>query len=431
MKKLFTGFAMIICSMIGPVGIFAATGFSTEMLLGKTQPSNVSYPRISTGSENAIYVVWSDKDDAGATTIFFTRSLDGGVSFEERKEIGKNTAADVYLTAPEIGVDSKGTLFVVYSRYDYPDSQFSLLLSKSEDNGVSFDNQTVYIKPIGGPATEENYAFFGSDIKISDNGLYYAWSGNREIFLARSLNGGNDFEIIEIADEQSTDDNPPLNVLKIWPSLAADLNNNIHVVWFESHLDEDTIQPLYDLYTARTENNQDRFSESRLIAKCDYWAPLMLAPSIVVTSNNILFVVWNKSESSYAISSKDGGDTFSEPFEIKFGRDAVVQNRTMVVDQNDVFHFLYLLGGNGRLSYTKSSDLCNSFDKSLQIGSISAMADMHLDEKEETIYVVWEDPQKSGVYFSKSGDNPPVDTPNSGSSGGGGGGGCFINCAFD
>lgn len=431
MKRLFIGLTIIICSMVVPVGVFAANDFSAEMLLGKTHPSNVSYPRISTGTDNAIYVVWSDKDDAGATTIFFTRSLNGGASFEERKEIGKNTAADVYLTAPEIGVDSEGTLFIVYSRYDYPESRFSLLLSKSEDNGASFDNQTVFTKPIGGPVTEENLTFYGSDIKISDNGLYYTWSGYREIFLARSLNGGNDFEIIEIVDEQTTDDDPALKVLKIWPSLAVDLNNNIHVVWFESHLDEDTIQPLYDLYTARLDNKRNRFSESKLIAKCDYWAPLMLQPSIVVTSNDSVFIVWNKSGSSYAISSKDGGDTFSKPLEIKFGRDAVVQNRTMVVDLNDVLHFLYLLGGNGRLNYTKSSDLCNSFDNSMQIGSISAMADMHLDEEKEKIYVVWEDPQKSGVYFSKSGDYPPDDMPNSGSSGGGGGGGCFINCVYD
>ncbi len=341
---------------------------------------------------------------------------------------------DVYITTPEIGVDSKGMIYIMYSRYDIPNSQFSLILRKSEDNGANFDTRTVFTKAIDGPATEENYSFSGSDIKITDDGIYYVWSGLHEIFLSRGIDGGNNFEIIDIKEGQGTNDELPVDMLKISPSLTIDSSNNIYVVWFESHLEEHQVRPLYDLYSAKLINKQNHFSESKLIAKCDFSAPLMLQPSIVANSTDTVFIVWNMPGGSIAVFSKDGGDTFSEPREITFGIDGGVQSRRMVVDQNDVLHFLYLATGNGTLHYTKSSDLCNSFDESLQIGSLSAMADMHLDEKKEKVYVVWEDPQKDGIYFSRSGEAtdeniPAENTSESGNSGGGSG--CFIHCTRD
>lgn len=337
-------------------------------------------------------------------------------------------------------MDSQGTIYIVYSRYDYQDAsngQFSILLRKSEDNGANFDKQTVFIKALDSFLTEENFTFFGSDIKIKNDDIFYVWSGSREIFLARgtNTNGGSNFEVFDIKEGQITNDVLLSNMHKIWPSVSIDSNNNVHVIWFESNLQEDKVNPKYDLYSAKLENKQNLFSESKLISKCDNsLAQIMLQPSIVTTSTDTLFIVWNKPNGSSAVFSNDGGETFSESIEITFGMDGGVQNRRMVVDQNDELHFLYLSASNGTLHYTKSSDLCNSFDKSLKIGTISAMADMHLDEKKKEVYVVWEDPQKSGIYFSRSvettDENMAADSTSE-SAGGGSGSVCFIHSALD
>lgn len=90
MKKRLLIVFVIVNTIIVPVELFAATGFNAELLLGQTLPSNTSYPRVSAGSDNTIYVVWS-QDDGDATSIFFARSLDGGLSFEEKREIEKKS----------------------------------------------------------------------------------------------------------------------------------------------------------------------------------------------------------------------------------------------------------------------------------------------------------------------------------------------------
>jgi hypothetical protein len=442
MKRLLFGI-IIICSLSITTDVLADAEFSKELLLAETDPSHAIHPRVCTGPNNAIYIVWTDQDGDGVDSVFFTRSLDGGSSFEEKREIEKATAKNVFISAPEIGVDSQGTISIVYSIYDYENSRFALILRKSEDDGSGFDTQTIITRHIDGIVSGQNTVSFGSDIKITDKGIYYVWSGYREIFLVRSINGDSHVKIIEIEAGQAPIDEFPIKI-KIWPSFAIDSNKNIYVVWYEAHIEEGTGQALFDLYSAKLENEQETFKESRMIAKCDSFAGFVVQPSIAVTSNDTLFVTWYKAPSSfdnltsaasYTMSSNDGGATFSEPIEITFGRDESAQNRKMIVDRNEVLHFLYILHSNGMLHYTKSYDSCNSFDQSLQIGTLSGMADMHLDEKKANVYVVWEDPQKSGVYFSRSveetdGNDPSGDTP--GSRGGdGGSSGCFIHSVLD
>ena len=440
MKRLFIGFTIIICSMTVPIGVLAATSFSEKLLVGELHsddPVGICYPSVSTGSNNEIYVVWSDGDKDYATSIYFTKSLDGGLTFEEKREIDAVTEEDVYTSPPKIGVDSKGAIYIIYTRYRYDEDQLTAILRKSEDGGVNFNTQTVFTKPDSNIFSTS----FGSDIKIKDDGIYYVCSDYRDILLARSVDGGKNFDVFEV--EPGPEDN---NVLpkkrKIWPALAIDSNENIYVAWFETLIDEDTVIPLFDLYSAKLENNQQEFTESKMIAKCDSFAGFIAPPSIVATTTDTLFVVWNKAASSpanmtvaplYMIFSNDEGDTFSEPLEITFGEDAMVNNRKMTIDQNDIMHFLYLSSKDGMLYYTKSSDSCNSFEEGLKINSMEIWSDMCLNEEEDKVYVVWhaEEEEQYGVYFSRSVEETNEDDPQDDTAGSGGGGGCFIHSMLD
>lgn len=311
-------------------------------------------------------------------------------------------------------------------------------MKKSENGGDDFDTQTVFTKE-GGFAIGIVY---GSDIKITDNGIYYVWGGYREIFLSRILEGGNNAEIIEIKEGQNSNDEV-LGKQKMWPSLAKDSNNNTYVVWYEALIEEDTVTPLFDLYMAKLESEQHLFTESKMIVKCDSFGGFVMQPSIVVTSTNTVFIIWNKASSGfensitqplYSMFSNDGGATFSEPLEVTFGENGVVQNHGVVIDQNDVMHFIYYLNSDGILYYSKSSDSCNSFEKGQKIEYMAFWSHMCLNESEKRVYVVWyeDEAEQHNVYFSRSGEetdeNVPADTSGSG---GGGGGGCFVQSLFD
>jgi hypothetical protein len=443
MKRLCIGFAVIIYSMIVPVDMLAATEFSDKLLLGELQSDEavgICYPRVSTGSNNEIYVVWSDgdADKDYANRIYFARSLNGGLSFEEKQEIVVVTDENVYISPPKIGVDSKGYIYIIYSRYILDDDQLMLIVKKSEDSGVNFNTRTVFTEL----DSHIESTSWGSDIKIKDDVIYYVWSDYRDIFLARSIDGGGKFEVFEMEPGKSSFGVFPVK-RKIWPSLAIDTKNNVHVVWFETLIDENTTTRLFDLYSSKLENEQPSFTESKMIAKCNSFAGFIAPPSIVVTLDDSIFVSWNKAASSftnittaplYTMFSNDEGGTFSEPFEITFGEDAMVNKRKMTIDKNDAMHFLYFSSGDGTLYYTKSFDSCNSFEEKKKIDSMEIWADMCLNEKEERAYVVWyaEQAEPSGVYFSRSvketdGNSPPVNDSGSG----GGGGGCFIDSMID
>lgn len=438
MKRLVIGFITFLFSIILPVAAFSITGFSEKLLVGKIHSDVehfISEPRVSSGLKNDIYIVWLDENKDGTGSILLTRSLNGGLSFEEKRELDVNTDKDVIISPPEIGVDSKGAIYIVYSKLDYKNNQnvFSLILRKSNDSGDIFSTQTVYTRE--GDYTIGNT--LGSDLKITDNGIYYAWSGLHEIYLSRILDGGNNVEIIEIDGGQNSIYSGYPIKKRIWPSLDIDTKNDIYVVWFEALLEEDTVTPLFDVYTAKLENGQQLFTESKMIAKCDTFGGFVLQPSIVVTSTNTVFVFWNDSPhnseneaSMYNRFSNNGGDTFSERIEITVGENRVLHDGEVAIDQNDVIHLIYYMNHDNMLYYTKSSDLCNSFEKGTEIGRTLFFTDMNFSDIEEEVYVVWhaENEEGKGVYFSRYGDQTDEKpTADASGSGGGSGGGCFIH----
>jgi hypothetical protein len=437
MKRIFVEFIILICSIILPGSVFAVSGFSEKMLLDELNSNDdICFPRVCTGNNNAVYVIWSDQDKSGTTSIFFVVSLDGGVSFEEKQEIEVVTDEDVIVSSPNIGVDSKGTIYIVYSRYDSNNSQFTLLLRKSENGGKSFEKQTIFERQSGASTILGSH--YGSDIKFTDKGIYYVWTSYSDIFCVCINDDGNDFEVIEVEDQQSEADESIVARYKIWPSLAVDSNDNTYVVWYEAHILKDKITDpkLFDLYFAKLYKDHQSFTEYKMIAKCDSFQGFVVAPSIISTSSNQVFVFWNKAASSShdaaltqpinKIMSNDGGVTFSEPSKITFGEDATVQNHGVRIDQNDGIHFIYFLSNNGTLYYNKSSNLCTSFNESVKIGLMAFWADMCLSKNDEIVYIVWPEKQQNGkmcINFSRSTNKVIGEgTPKSKT----GGGGCFI-----
>jgi hypothetical protein len=71
--------------------------------------------------------------------------------------------------------------------------------------------------------------------RIERNRIYYAWSGYREIFLARS-DGENKIEVLEIEHEGNEDEY--VNSSKVNPLLAVDMTQNVYVAWVEAHSTE-------------------------------------------------------------------------------------------------------------------------------------------------------------------------------------------------
>jgi hypothetical protein len=401
----------------------------------------ITRPHIASGPGNAVYVVWHDKeetdDEDAPIKIFFKRSLDGGASFGETIVIENDDNPDVIVTYPQMAVAADGTVYIVYSKYDLQNGQFYILVNKSVDEGGSFGKETAYTEPQGSLLDRKNGFFFGADVRILENRIYYIWSGAREIFLARS-DDDNKFEVIDIEHTENEDEYAPTGTSKIHPSLAVDQNHNVYVAWLEAHVEDSSqIYLKYDLYTAKLESDQRQFSGIKMLGKVGESGQLMGRPCIVTHSADSVFVAHNTPDGCTTLSSNDGGESFSDPVNTTLGISTAAYNYKTIMDPSDAMHFLYISVNNSTLYYSKSLDHGESVQDTVKIAlPIASQADMDWNHDRELAYIVWFD--DNSIYFSNSlqeaGNEPPPapdPAPSTTTSGGGGGGGCFIESMLE
>jgi hypothetical protein len=174
------------------------------------------YPAIAYDSyRNNVHVVWSDDTGGGNANIYYKKSTNGGSSWGGFKQITYNSSPSDY---PDIAVDSSGNIHVVWQ--DYSPGNYDIYYKKSTNGGASwggFRKITVNNGSSVCPAIATD----------SSNRIHVVWSdnksGNAEIHYKRSTNGGaswGDWEKICTNGGAS-----------VYPDIAVDSNDHIHVVW--------------------------------------------------------------------------------------------------------------------------------------------------------------------------------------------------------
>lgn len=438
MKLLAGLFLLTLVVMPAELPAETPSGFSEKIRLWENPIS--AFAPVICSSDRFVYTAWNTENE-----LYFSRSTDGGISFENARRIDAIDAeSDILLGNLETGVDFQGRLFLLYTIYSFDLQNPTLTLYKqtSNDNGLTFETEPVFSTELG-----LIYAvMFGSDLKMTDSAIHYLWSGMGLIFLASSYDGGDNFEITKVADGQS-DDESAYPKQHIHPSLAVDTDSTIFVTWFGAFAEDipETGYILFDLYLAEMENGRDSFTEPAMIAECGSWGASIYSPQSVIAPNGELHIFWNKAAESlsnasqsplFHMYSSDGGSTFSEPVEITLGasaENAGTGNGGPAVWLLDVaenghgLHFAYSV--LGALYYSGSSDFGTSFDSESRISDWGGLASMTVNENNDA-FVAWteDSAQQSGVYFARSGDKAPNQGNGSASeSSDGEGGGCFIS----
>ena len=183
MKIAKIGF-LLICLSIAPLTTFAGqVQFSQEIKVTDFDIDANPDPKICVSSNNKIYIVWIENDDR-SDHLYFSRSQDGGLTFEEKREIESN--GDIS-GDPRIGVDSHGRIYIMYKEL-FDHLEIRLILKTSDDDGESFQTSTIATAGI------LRISLSSEDMKIIDDTIYYLMDD----YLLRSTDGGNNFQIISI-----------------------------------------------------------------------------------------------------------------------------------------------------------------------------------------------------------------------------------------
>jgi len=278
-----------------------------KITLGSS-PDLVRLPDIAI-SEDRIHVVWEDR--AGWNGIYYRNSSNNGETWTATKRISSN-GVDAY--GPEIFVNNSNVHIFWYDRRDGTDGE--VYYRRSLDGGITFDNgqgidQDRRITYSPSLVANTRYAGFGSN-------LSFIWSdernGNFDIYWMISKNNGNTWEDglgHEGQDRQLTSDSSN----SMWNSIAMD-GSNIHLIW----VDEQWPGPVYRLYYRNSTDNGVTWNPIQLLTGP---VPGINSPDIDVQGNTISVVWDDERddgdhEQIYYKNSNDGGITWSNDLRLTY-----------------------------------------------------------------------------------------------------------------
>jgi hypothetical protein len=260
-----------------------------------------SAPAMAVGEDGIIYVVWTDMRNVDnqleGVDVYFSRSTDGGNSFETNQLIGSTTggsrAASIAVTGSHV--------YIVYEHCCDPENNV-LDFVVSSDKGQSFgDLETIY-KPTDG----EGVTGLGQPcIAAKDNYVYIAFqsitSYSDVALMISSDYGSSFFEPEEISDDGG--ENSSQSAISI-----AISEDHIYIVWH----DMSPSRP-WGVYAAVSHDRGSTFGSNQLITEIHPGYP---APAVSANGENVAITYCGNSEGIWgklvlAKISQDAGATWS------------------------------------------------------------------------------------------------------------------------
>jgi hypothetical protein len=146
---------------------------------------NTDGARLIAALGDSVYVVWADED---SSTFYFSKSTDGGATFLSAVHVSSipDTVSQLF---PSMVVDNSGVIYIAWSVLSSDMSvSYGIWFTKSTDGGASFES-AVQVNNFG---VFPDIAVYGSDVYImfADASNYPL----ADYFFSRSINGGDDFE---------------------------------------------------------------------------------------------------------------------------------------------------------------------------------------------------------------------------------------------
>ncbi|HEY5125563.1 MAG TPA: exo-alpha-sialidase [Ignavibacteria bacterium] len=181
-----------------------------------TSIANNSHAKLIASNGNMVHTVWWDKRD-GNREIYYKRSTNGGVSWEQDTRLTNNTAWSWY---PSIAVSGLN-VHVVWM--DFRDGFQELYYKRSTDEGITWGTDTRLTIHTTGFAASPSIAVSGQDIHVF-------WHDSRdggyaEIYYKKSTDAGMTWS----ADMRLTND----PAFSFFPSCAV-IGSLLHVAWCDA-----------------------------------------------------------------------------------------------------------------------------------------------------------------------------------------------------
>ena len=372
------------------IGVFAEQSEAVNL----SNTSGKSYRVQLFVQEQNVYAVWTD-DTPGNNDIFFTKSEDGGASFEPPLNLSNNNGSSAF---PRLVV-SEPNVYVVW--YDYSPGQSDIFFAQSNDTGKKFNVINVRTpEPSFNPwlATWANYVYLvwndggrttTIELPNGESRIVDVETGDEEIIFGRSSDYGQTFEFTNIS-------NTPSKIS--WnPRIRVD-ESNVYVVWNEMTGNAS------DIFFASSTDNGKSFGTPINVSN----NPLESLDAGIAVNKNKIFLVWNQntadSDDIFFSKSADNGNEFSEPINLSNSKDVsqIIRDTQIALSGNNIFVVWYDgTEDDSDVFFTRSVDGGITFSKPVNLSQTNAKSELpQIVADNENVYVVWQDySQGNGDIF--------------------------------
>ena len=255
-----------------------------------------------TVSKNNIYVVWEDRiSEDGIPSIFFTKSNDGGQTFDEPKILDPIDDSYNLIYRPLKIIESNDTLYVFASFWERETQQHRMIFITSNDDGNTFSAPTVLFDD----GEWEDFVDFTIHDKtiyvLADDGSDYDEIGNlnlRKIFADGSMSN-----LVHVNDGKTAASTAHLTIS----------DENIYIAW---RAWEDG---RWNLAFVKSSDNGQTFTQPRILNSDPTSIDIHgSAGSNIFAYDDLVYVKWlevywdgeNQTEKTWMAISNNFGDDF-------------------------------------------------------------------------------------------------------------------------
>lgn len=329
---------------------------------------SVKMPAIAVEPESRTWaLVWQQGQE-----IRVVASRDGRSFSAPQKLSGKDRAQPL---APSVAVDRSGRIGVVWA--DTSSRNPGIFLSRSVDGGASFS-------PPHNLAAKTDLPL---DPKIAfdhQGRSFVVWSGlsegSRDVFLARSTDGGKSF---------SAPKNLSANrFASELPAIAVDGKDRLYVAW------RDKTPPTIQIWLTRSTDGGESFSSPRVVSRTGF----SNTPTLAAEGDGHLYISWVSNVAGnlevYFIHSADGGESFDRLLNISGTRLSSHSPSLATDGGGDVFAvWVDDTPGKPEVFFRYSADHGTSFfgKKRLSVDSPASATPAVAAIPGRGIFVAWED----------------------------------------
>jgi len=343
---------------------------------------------------NDVYSVWTD-NTPGNNEIFFAKSTDYGNSFDSPINLSQNNGSSAF---PRLVV-SESNVYIVW--YDYSLGQSDIFFARSNDKGktfnvTSFTNSVPSYNPWIGTSSNFVYLVFNDggrtttvEFPSGEKRLVDLSTGEEELIIGRSEDGGESFEFINLSDSPG---------ITSWNARIKVSGPNVFVVWNEMVNKESEI-----FFSVSTDNGKT-FSEPINVSNNTKES---IDAGLAVSENNI-YLIWNQktpdSIDIFFTKSTDYGNIFSTPINLSnsLSVSAIGRDLSIAVSDEKLFVVWYTDSKeNSDVFFTRSLDGGLNFSTHVNLSQSDALSKYsQVVVNEKNVYVVWHDySQGNGDIF--------------------------------